>query len=166
LQGTEAVAFVAGQSARILTEVQLQCGDIQAVSAGAEGSDTIFAEAAIAVGIPLVLVRPFRGYEADFADAPSRDRYLRSRQHAHREVGLRYLERSPRAYLAAMEWIVSNSDLLLAAWDGQPGGGYGGTADAVARAKRGRRPWLHLDVVNFLVKNHASQTTSHTVLSR
>lgn len=40
------------------------------------------------------------------------------------------------AYLAASEHVLSTVDTLIAVWDGRPSGGYGGTADVVAAARK------------------------------
>jgi hypothetical protein len=45
-----------------------------------------------------------------------------------------------------MRWVVQNCDLLVAAWDGWPGLGPGGTADAVQHAVAVGREVIHLDV--------------------
>jgi len=37
--------------------------------------------------------------------------------------------------MAASEHVLSNVDVLIAVWDGEPSGGYGGTADVVTAAR-------------------------------
>jgi hypothetical protein len=37
--------------------------------------------------------------------------------------------------MAASEALVARSDRLVAVWDGEPSGGWGGTADVVAHAR-------------------------------
>jgi hypothetical protein len=139
-------AFVADASHGVLSAAQLRWSRVVAVSALAEGADSIFAEAALALGIPLRVVRPFLGYEADFAELGTRRRYEELRDAAEREERLPYASRSRRAYKEAMRWVVQNSNLLVAAWDGRPGLGPGGTADAVQHAVALGREIIHIDV--------------------
>jgi hypothetical protein len=141
-----AETFVERHCRAILRRAQRRYCAVTALSALAEGSDSLFAEAAIDLGIPLVIVRPFDEYVLDFQSSSARTRYLRLRELAANEVLLEYRQRSEHAYVAAMEWVVFNSDVLLAAWDGMPAAGRGGTGDAVEQAARHRRVWVHLNV--------------------
>jgi hypothetical protein len=145
-------AFVADASHGVLSAARNRRQGVTAVSALAEGADTIFAEAALDLGIPLRVVRPFRGYENDFASAATRRRYAELRDAAESEELLPFVSRSRRAYEAAMRWVVRNSDLLVAAWDGRPGLGPGGTADAVQHAVSVGREVIHLDVRTLAVR--------------
>jgi hypothetical protein len=137
--------FVSIESKRIFAQILRNTSRVIAVSAIAEGADTLFAEAAHAFGVPLEVVRPFDSYDSDFVDAASRRQYDRLRTHAQNEVQLNYKSRSLEAYEAAMTWVVMTSDLLLAAWDGRPANGPGGTGEAVEKALRLNRPWIHLN---------------------
>jgi hypothetical protein len=147
-------SFVARASEQILQQIRNQHADILAVSAIAEGADTLFAEAAINLGLPLEVVRPFDGYRSDFVDESSRERYNRLHSSALREVQLNYSGRSDAAYEAAMAWVVQNSQLLVAAWDGRAAKGPGGTGHAVERAIRMNRDWIHLNTVDFSMTEH------------
>lgn len=158
LANVETIAFVANQSLAALKRAQAEHSDVVALSAIAEGSDTLFAEAALTLAIPLEIVRPFAEYAADFETLSAKRRYEELRAAARREVKLPHEDRSDVAYEAAMNWIVTRSDLLLLAWDGLPAGGAGGTGDAVKQAVQLNRPWLHLDVTDLSVKAHASTT--------
>ena len=51
-----------------------------------------------------------------------------------------------------MRWVVENCDVLVAAWDGGPAQGRGGTAPAVRYAALMGRPVVHLDVAHRLVR--------------
>jgi hypothetical protein len=139
-------AFVADASHDVLSAAQRRWPDMAAVSALAEGADTIFAVAALALGIPLRVVTPFHDYESDFVSPEARRRYAELRDAAETDERLHYVSRSRHAYLAAMRWVVENCDLLVAAWDGRPGLGPGGTADAVQHAVATGREVIHLDV--------------------
>lgn len=151
--------FISEQCTEILRRAKAERGEVVALSAIAEGADTLFAEAALAVDIPLEIVRPFQEYEADFETPAAKARYERLRAAAVRETKFRYQERSNAAYEAAMSWVVERSDLLIVAWDGLPAEGAGGTGDAVKRATQQNKPWVHLDVTNLSVKTHTSDRT-------
>src|SRR5438552_11828242 len=129
--------------------------ELNALSAIAEGADTLFAEAAIRLDIPLEIVRPFTNYAEDFRTASARTRYEKLRAAARNETKLPYPERSDMAYKAAMNWIVDRSELVVVAWDGQPAIGSGGTGDAVRQLMLRKRPWVHLDVVNISMIFHS-----------
>ncbi len=131
------------------------------VSAIAQGADSIFAQAALARQLRLEIVRPFDNYASDFKTAHSKTNYIRLRNAASCEKILNYTMRSGKAYVDAMEWVVKNSDILIAVWDGQPARGRGGTADAVRYAVSGCINWVHIDVVNKKTFFHVSPLFPH-----
>jgi hypothetical protein len=133
--------YVSRQCGRILARARAAHPDVVAVSALAVGADTLFAEAAVALGIPLEVVRPFARYEEDFAAGHALARYRALRRAARAEARLAYAIRSDAAYAAAMDWIVDGCDLLVAVWDGSAGV----TGSAVRRAERRGRDWYHLN---------------------
>jgi hypothetical protein len=152
------IRFVSEQCLVILKKARAEHPSVVALSAIAEGADTLFAEAALALDIPLEVVRPFEEYASDFVDASARERYHRLRSAASQETNLPYAGRSDKAYLAAMNWVVGRSDLLVAAWDGLPATGAGGTGDAVRRAISLNRAWIHLNVIDLSVTLHTAGT--------
>jgi hypothetical protein len=135
LGSAETEAYVAAACRAVLLEAQAQHGRVEAVSAIAEGADSLFAEAALALCIPLHVVVPFAGYDADFETAEARDRFDRLHAAAVAVEQLDYTERSDDAYLAVGRWIADHVDLLVAVWDGQPARGLGGTGDIAAHAR-------------------------------
>ena len=147
-------AFVAAESFALLDAERAACGNVVAVSALAEGADTLFAEAALGLGVPLEIVRPFACYENDFGTEASRSRYSALVDAADLETRLPFSARSLHAYEAAMRWIAETCDLLVAAWDGLPPRGRGGTADAIRYAESIGRSVVHLDVVTHRVVLH------------
>jgi hypothetical protein len=154
IANTETVAFVAESCLAILKRLQAEHENLTVISAIAEGADTIFAEKAVELNIPLEIVRPFEDYAIDFTTASAKQRYERLRSWAHSETILNYAGRSDAAYLAGMHWIVDNSSLLIAVWDGSPARGLGGTGDAIERALSLNRDWIHIDVANLSVACH------------
>jgi hypothetical protein len=151
--------FVVRQTNCILEKIWDQYSDLVALSAIAEGADTIFAEAALALGIPLEIVRPYTAYSSDFATAAARYRYDSLRVSARRENRLRYTHRSDEAYETAMNWVVTRSDLLVVVWDGYPANGPGGTGQAVNQAIRLNLSWIHINVSNLTVTHHLSKAS-------
>lgn len=111
-----------------------------ALSALAEGADTLFARAALERGIALHVFRPHDEYATDFASAAARDVYRRLSSVAAIETRLPFQRRSDDAYRAAMRAIVDTSDVLVAVWDEMAHDAIGGTADTVGYARLiGRR---------------------------
>jgi hypothetical protein len=126
---------------RALAEYQrLHEDGLAALSAIAAGADTLFAEAAISLGIRLEAVLPFEGYEADFPPGDERRRFETLLGTAQAISTLPYAGRSDDAYAAVGKWIVDRSDHLLAVWDGKPARGRGGTGDVVEYARKMGRP--------------------------
>lgn len=138
-------SFVASRCQEVLRRAHDDAGSVLAVSALAAGSDTLFAEAAVGLGIPLLAVRPFERYADDFPTAAARRAYGELWSRADRRIALPYRSRSEEAYRAAMRWVAERSDVLLAIWDGRPSAHAGGTADTVAHASALGRRVLHVD---------------------
>ncbi len=110
-------------------------GEIAAFPAITEGADTVFAEAALALNIPLEVVIPFEQYAADFPFGPQLTPFEQLLDLAQAVHVLPYQERSDDAYLAGGVWLVDHSDSLLAVWEEQPACGKGGTGDIVQYAR-------------------------------
>jgi hypothetical protein len=156
IANAKTAAFVFENCFDVLKRLKREHKDVVALSALAEGADTLFGEAAVALNIPLRIVRPFRQYASDFTSPSAKRRYHRLRSRAYRESKLAYTGRSDAAYLEGMYWIVDNSDLVVAVWDGSSSRGSGGTGDAVDRAILMNRDWIHLDVSELSVIYHLS----------
>ena len=140
-------AFVEARSLDLIAAERASDEGVVAVSALAEGADTLFAEAAVGLGVPLEIVRPFEGYENDFRTEAGRSRYAALVDAARLETRLPFGSCSLHAYEAAMRWIAETCDLLVAAWDGSPARGRGGTADTIRYAESIGRSVVHLDVI-------------------
>jgi hypothetical protein len=105
------------------------------LSSLAEGADQIFADVLLRSGGILHAVIPCWGYASTFDEA-GRQNYLRLLAEARSVTTLAYAKPSEQAFDAAGRYIVEHCDLLVAIWDGQPARGHGGTAEAVAHARR------------------------------
>jgi len=145
---------VAENSLAILKRLRSEHEGLRVISAIAEGADTIFAEKAVELNIPLEIVRPFEDYGIDFTTPSAKQRYERLRSCALSETILPHTGRSDAAYLAGMYWIVDNCSLVVAVWDGSPARGSGGTGDAVERALHLKSDWIHINVANLSVTYH------------
>lgn len=130
---------------RILAELVRRFPRLRAVSALASGADTVFAECARGLSIPLESVIPFADFAADFpaAEAEARLDALRSKVAAESRVN--FSQRGDRAYKKSMEWVVMKSNIVLAAWDGRQAGAPGGTWGAVALCEALGKPLIHVD---------------------
>ena len=144
--------FVRQNCLDILNKIQNLHGEVIALSAIAEGADSIFAEVAISLKIPLHIIRPFKQYSNDFSSAIQIESYNNLRHLASNETLLHFDFRSEKAYYYAMQWIVKKSEILIAAWDGKPARGIGGTGNAVKQAILNKKEWIHLDVNNQSTK--------------
>jgi hypothetical protein len=116
----------------------------KALSSLAAGSDQLFAEAAMRLGIPVVAIIPLEGYER-FFDPVALASYHRLLGECE-AVQLRWNGDPEQAFFEAGKFIVDHCDLLFAVWDGAPAEGLGGTSDVVNYA-RNRRPVLHINPV-------------------
>ncbi len=107
---------------------------IDGYSSLAAGADQLFATEVLTAGGRLHVVVPSADYDTTLA---GEDLVL-----YHRLLGVRFRNDSAAfcgagedAYEAAGRWIATESELLIAVWDGQPARGRGGTADTVAYAR-------------------------------
>lgn len=146
----QACEFVASACSTLITDAQ-RVRPVAAVSALAAGADTLFAEAALSAGAVLEFVRPYDDYEDEFSTNAERCRYRELRRAADRETRLPFRSCSTTAYEAAMRRVTDVCDVLVAAWDGTPPRGTGGTADTVRYAESIGRRVVHLDVVRHRV---------------
>jgi hypothetical protein len=150
-------AFVRQACHDILAGARRRQQHLQALSALAAGADTIFAQTALSLHIPLHVIRPFDEYAGDFSTEEALHTYDRLKAEAASERRLPFVTRSVEAYYAAMREVVDRSDLLLAVWDGQEGKGKGGTSDAITRVREMQRDWIHLDVRDATRYSHCKK---------
>lgn len=150
----ETVQFVTQQCSLVLQQIKERYTNVVAFSAIAEVADMIFAETAFSLNIPFEIVRPFNSYIEDFQNQVTKNRYLNLQKIAAKETRLPYSYRSEEAYLKAMQWILHNTDLLIAVWDGKERNGKAGTSGAVKEAVRTNSTWIHLDVIQKCTTFH------------
>lgn len=101
----------------------------------AKGADQIFAQVVLEIGGDLMVMLPspnYRDTKVKPANLATFDELLSG---AADVTYLPFEEPGREAYMAASEELVSQSDLMVAVWDGGPAGGHGGTADVVTYAR-------------------------------
>lgn len=133
---TATIAYIAQTFDLLLAQLQARHPQgVVALSGLAAGADSLFAQAAIARGIPLEVCIAAPDVVENFAPGPTRELYLELRRNSRRVVELPYPRRTNGAYMALGYWLVDSCDLLIAAWNGLPARGLGGTADVVSYAQ-------------------------------
>lgn len=138
-----------------------------AISALAEGSDRLFAAAALDLHVPLRVLLPFpvAVYETTFGDAGGNPQFrslLALAQSVRELPGT--LADSQAGYEAVGRACVDDCHVLLAIWDGKPAAGRGGTPEIIDYALSAAKPVLWIDAakrcgVSRLMANGASKVT-------
>ncbi len=148
---------IARQLRLILSCIRSGVGDrVQrfALSALAEGADRLFADAALALGYQLEAILPFAisDYETTFEDSSTTPHFHQLLGQAAKVTELPgKLGKSTTAYEAVGRATVSESDIVLAVWDGQPAAGRGGTPEIIEQAMRLDKPvvWINAALVRL-----------------
>ncbi|MER6445024.1 hypothetical protein DEJ51_02130 [Streptomyces venezuelae] len=109
--------------------------ELTGVSCLAAGADTVFGDAVLALGGRLVAVLPSADYRARMPEGPHTVAFDRLVRAASEVKVMPYQRAGSAAYAAANRLLLGRAELLVAVWDGGPGGGRGGTGDAVAAAR-------------------------------
>jgi hypothetical protein len=118
------------------------------LSSLAEGGDRLVAVEALAtladagVGLHAVLPMAASEYAEDFATRDSREEFASLLGAAALTTELPAIDDRDEAYERAGRYVVDNSDVLIAVWDGRAPSGRGGTAAIVAYAQRRSVPVL------------------------
>ncbi len=121
------------------------------ISSIADGADSIAARAALSRGWALDVVLPFSAedYAGDFADGPARTAFEQERASARSVFelpGKRDADGDAAvAYERAGRVVLTQSDILIAVWDGEPLRGRGGAAQIVAEAVAAGIPVVRID---------------------
>lgn len=148
LEALEEIPYVQICFHRLLTELMSRRPGLRAVSALAAGADTIFAQCAKSLSIPLQSVIPFANFDADFVQPEANARYRSLRSNADSEHRLNFSKRNERAYKKSMEWVVFSSTVVIAAWDGRRSGSIGGTWEAVSLCQKMGKALIHVNTAN------------------
>jgi len=148
--GHRRVADAAGARAAIAAALRRLAaaagGPLAAVSSAASGTDTLFAEAALAQGLAwtLLLPLPLDEFKRDF-DAAGWQRLEGLLPRAADTVVEPPQPTREDAYLACGRRTADRSGAMIAFWDGNPAAGKGGTAEIVAYVRGQQKPllWIH-----------------------
>lgn len=132
--------------------------DLRAVTPLAEGTDRIFAEAALDHGFALCCPMPFvlDDFEEDFVPPTALtpdalDRFRSILERARKETSVTKFEMDgdpdhrPEAYGACGQVVLNQSDLLLVVWDGDRLGMRGGTEETFDAARTRGIPIVWMD---------------------
>lgn len=115
------------------------------ISCIAKGSDSLFAQAVLAVGGRLVVVIPSRDYRRNTVEPDDASVFDHLVEAAGEVVVLPHETADRQAYDAANSVLLERADRLVAVWNGEPPSGKGGgTADTVLAARAAGIP---VDVV-------------------
>jgi len=136
----------------------LRCGTRRhrhiAVSALAEGSDRLFATAALELGYELLVLLPLAraDYEATFGDAGTTPVFRDLLQRANDVIELPGTpDDSTAAYEAVGHKTADTADVLVAVWDGHGAAGRGGTPEVIEYAIRNGKPVIWIDAARRLL---------------
>ncbi|MGM4962092.1 hypothetical protein AB7714_01175 [Tardiphaga sp. 1201_B9_N1_1] len=129
--------------------------DVEKVlSSLAVGSDQIFAEVALELGIPVVCVIPMPNYERHFDGRALLD--FRRLLGQSEPFQLNWNGDSERAFFEAGKFIVESCNVLIVVWDGRPTEGLGGTGDVVAYARQKNCRIVHINPIDRKISRTAS----------
>lgn len=109
-------------------------GELILLSGGALGIDQFWIEVGLFLELPVIAALPFKGYDARWPE-PSRKKYeeLLAQCHEVRYIGTEY---KPEVYQKRNEFLVDNSDVLVAYYDGSSDGGTKSCIDyAISRSR-------------------------------
>jgi hypothetical protein len=165
--GDEATTAFVARSIRELLEkyqqqAQQQGRDVIVCSALAMGSDQLFVQTALELNILVEAVIPCAQYETIFPSGAAIDNYNRLLNYAHKVHRLPTFDCTDDSYLAAGQWIVNHSDLVLLVWNGLSPKGRGGTGDTASYARLVKRPYVHINIRQQTVRMYGDITTHLT----
>ncbi len=135
-----------------------------AISALAEGSDRIFAKAALDEGYALHVLIPFA--EDDYIrtfEKPHHEAYdILVRKAARTEMIDGDPQNAPDAYLELGREFVRRADVLVSIWDGKPAAGKGGTTDVIDMMRVAGKPviWVKADgsqLLHLITRDHNTE---------
>ncbi|MFF5486667.1 hypothetical protein ACFY7Y_12395 [Streptomyces virginiae] len=109
--------------------------ELTGMSCLAPGADTVFGYAVLALGGRLVAVLPSDDYGARMREGPDAVAFDRLVEAAAEVEVMPYRRAGTDAYAAADRLLLGRAELLVAVWDGGPGGRQGGTGHTVAAAR-------------------------------
>lgn len=113
------------------------------ISPLAEGADRLVVWRAMEkLDVQLIVPLPLEmsDYMQDFDSLSSKAEFVTLLEHADKILELPVEKTREASYQVAGLYILDNSDILIAIWDGQPGHGTGGTGQIVSKAREKLMP--------------------------
>jgi hypothetical protein len=117
----------------------------------AKGSDQLFAEILLEIGIPYVAVIPSDRYENTFTEKGTFEKYKVLLQHANRKTLLPFAQPEEKAFYEAGKYVADSVDLLIAIWNGEDAKGLGGTGDIVKYCLSLKKEVVHLNSISLKI---------------
>jgi hypothetical protein len=114
--------------------------DIVGVTCLARGADQVFARVVLDLGGSIEVILPaadYRQHKVKPDNAAEFDELISKAAAVHT---MPFARSDSDAYMAASNHVLATVAALIAVWDGQPPGGYGGTADVVEAARTRHLP--------------------------
>lgn len=142
---------------------QVHPGIVWGVSSAAAGGDQVFCEACLELGIPIrvLLPKPVEEFHRDFEIRS----WERTRKILDRALSVEVTgdaRDSKEQYYDCGIQTVSECQLLVALWDGEPSRGRGGTQEIVTFAEKTGHPvaWIHSATGDIQLLNHTPEVKS------
>lgn len=153
------IAFVSQAFSALLSQLLRDHPEgLVALSGLALGADTLFAEAALVLGIPLEACIANHAVLEKYAPGPEREQHFRLRSRSRIVHELPFTERCAESYVTLGHWLVDSSDLLIAAWNGEAPAKPGGTGDVVGMAQAAGRPVIHIHTLQRTITMLTSES--------
>lgn len=146
---------------KLLSELRIKYPKIRAISAISQGADSIFAESAVSLNIPLESIIPFANFKSDFTEEVPLERYKKLRESADFETAVNFSKRSDLAYKKSMEWVIFKSNIVIAVWDGKKIGSIGGTWEAVLICRNLNKKMINIDIHNKTMSLYFSERNNY-----
>eukprot|EP00455_Lapot_gusevi_P007493 TRINITY_DN13193_c0_g1_i1.p1 TRINITY_DN13193_c0_g1~~TRINITY_DN13193_c0_g1_i1.p1 ORF type:complete len:281 (+),score=91.29 TRINITY_DN13193_c0_g1_i1:66-908(+) len=128
----------------ILTQALKFKGRVVGLTGLAEGTDQLFAEVCFELGIPVRAIVAHADFYNDF-QGPAADKYQRILNQCESVFVVPAAQWQELSYGGVRDVLLRFSDLIVAAWNGLPAKGPGGTGDVVECAKEDEKPVLHIN---------------------
>lgn len=96
-------------------------GELFLISGGALGIDQFWMEVGLHMDLPVIAALPFKGYDSRWPRA-SRERYQKLLDKCYEVQYICEPGYEARKLQTRNEWMVDNCDVLVAYWNGTPGG--------------------------------------------
>jgi hypothetical protein len=117
-------------------------------------ADQLFVQIALDLHIPVEAVIPHDHYEAIYPSGEEREIYYRLLKQCRAVHHMGFPNCTDDAYLAAGQWIVERSDLVILVWNGLAPKGRGGTGDVASYAWRSGCSFVQIDVRNQRIRQY------------